>query len=102
MYFSIYCCSLWTTPIKRTSSLKIAHNDALRIIFGLPRYARASENFVSRNLNNIDFVLRNSVYSLMKRLESSENTILWTIVNSVAFKNSKLYLLWNSLLYVDH
>src|SRR5665811_2012214 len=75
-YFSnIYCCSLWQRQIGKSHSVRVAHNDALRIIFGIPRYSSASENFVDLNLQNIDHVLKNSVNSLQQRLKGTKNKI---------------------------
>jgi len=95
-YFScIYCCSLWETVITKSHPLRVAHNDAMRIIFGIPRYSSATEAFVNNRIGNIDFVLRNMIYSFKLRLISCENRLVTTI------DNNGLNNIWNSYLFVD-
>jgi len=103
-YFdSIYCCSLWNKIIKKNSSVRIAHNDALRIIFGLSRWCSASEAFVSRGIGNINYVIRKSVYSLRTRASESSNNLINTIMKC-KFKDKtscKLSKLWDDILYTN-
>jgi len=97
-YFSsIYCCSLWNLKINSSHVMRIAHNDALRLIFGLPRYTSAKTAFVNLGLNNIDYVLRNSIYSLMRRNDESSNGIITNIAN--CFNACSLYKIWKYYLF---
>jgi len=100
---TVYCCSLWNITLNRTSKKKVAHNDALRILFGIPRYTSASEAFVTRGIDNIDSIIRKSVFSLLTRISLSKNDILNTIYNN-KFKFcpvSSLAKLWVKVLYVN-
>ena len=45
---TMYCSALWFNSTKTTlTKLKIAHNDSLRRLLGLPKYNSASEMFVN-------------------------------------------------------
>jgi len=104
-YFgNIYCCSVWNKIIKRNDSIRVAHNDALRIIFGLNRRCSASEAFVSRGIGNINFVIRRCVYSLKIRATESSNNLIRTIMYNKfnSLTNSKLHKLWNDILYANN
>jgi len=95
-YFSsIYCCSLWLNVITKSHSARVAHNDALRIIFGIPRFSSASDAFVANRIGNIDYVLRTAMYSLKQRICATDNILLSTI------DNKDLSAIWNSYLYVN-
>lgn len=98
---TIYCCSTWNRDINKRHFVHVAHNNALRIVFNLPRRCSASGNFVQRRLNNLLVVLRCSAFSVQQRLSESENMIVRAIYNYSFLGDTKckLFYVWNKLLY---
>ena len=82
-YFSnLYCSILWCDCFKTAlKTLRIAYNNSLRKLLGIPKYNSASEMFVCLNFLSFD-ELRKYVYSFRKRLVSSQNCILISIRSS--------------------
>ena len=78
---SFYCCSLWW---KHTSSslhkLKMAFNRVYRNLMNLARDSSIRTNLVNDHLPSFDSIIRNAVYSLYSRLESSSNTIVKSVL----------------------
>ena len=76
--------------------LKVAYNDALRIVLKIPRGGgSASEMFMSNNVPTFNAVLRNVMYSFMCRLTGSLNTIIVSLTDSSCFWKH-----WTRSLYV--
>ena len=89
--FKVYCYqlyggSLWfnynTSALKK---LKIGYNNAARILLGYDRRSSASSMFVSNRLDTFDAVMRKQMYSLMKRISNSENTVILKVRNAMYF-----------------
>ena len=96
---TVYCGSLWSSFTMATyKKLKVCHNDILRRLLGVPRWASASATFVQAGLNNIDVILRKDSCSLRTRILQSQNEILKAIYFSHRFKHSKLYARWISII----
>ena len=70
--FRAYCTPLYTAPLwvkyKKESlrKLKVAYNDALRILLKKPRGSSASQLFCNSGLNTFQALLRNFIYSFKK------------------------------------
>jgi hypothetical protein len=100
-FSSIYCSSLWLYDVKKHDPIRVAYNNALRIIFNLKRSCSASEAFVSRRIGNFDFVLRKSAFSMKTRISDSDNVIINTIKCYLFETNEcELARIWNNLLFV--
>ncbi len=100
-YFSsLYCCSLWV-PYKKDimEKVKVAYNDAFRMLFGYSRRSSASKMFCENNMKDFQAVRRGAAYSLLDRLANSENCILKVIVNSDFFTSSSISYEWKSILF---
>ena len=73
---SFYSSSFWhnyySFSIRR---LRVAYNDAFRMIHGLPRHTRASVQQISFDVLNFDAVIRKSLFNFVKRCRAS--TYLW-------------------------
>lgn len=54
--------------------IKVCHNNIFRNLLGIPRFHSASL-FVSNRVDNIDVLIRRSIFSLTCRVESSTNTL---------------------------
>ena len=56
-------------------NLKVAYNNSLRILLGLPSHNSASGMFVNLNIPSFRELLRKYVYNFRNRLETSDNVI---------------------------
>lgn len=98
-FSNIYCSSLWL-PIKKCQlqSVKVAYNDAFRILFKYSRRCSATNMFAQHRIPDFDAVRRRSSFSLASRLAVTANPILKFIFSSKIFLKSSLYDTWSSIL----
>ena len=61
--------------------LRVAYNDAMRILLKIPRGGSASQMFVTAGVSTFHALLRNLMFKFMKRLEESRNGIIVVLVN---------------------
>ena len=108
--FRSYCTPLYTSQLwwdyTKTSyqKLNVAYNDALRILLNIPRYTSASHMFVSCDLPTLDALRRNLIFSFVKRLDISENSLVKELVNqnnSDIRLTSRIWKHWLSCLYMN-
>ena len=79
----MYCSALWFNSTKTAlTKLKIAYNNSLRRLLGLPKYNSASEMFVNLGILSFGELLRTFVFSLKKRITVSQNSCPQSIYNS--------------------
>lgn len=99
-FSNIYCNSVWV-PVRKVllKNVKVAYNDACRIVFGKSRRSSASEMFCELCLNDFNAMRRSSAYSLLQRLAESNNLILNSLVNSNVFSKSSISNEWKHLLF---
>ena len=72
-----YCPFLWNDYKKSTfGKIRVACNNAYRIIFGLPKQSSASAMYAAHNICNFETMLRKNIYGFMQRMDHSTNTIL--------------------------
>ena len=97
---SFYCTSLWTV-YKRASlqALHVAHNNVLRLLFHLPRIGSISGHFVSQGIPNFLVLRRKLIYSMYKRVLSSQNTLIYTLANVNHFMYTRIYKEWVDTLF---
>ena len=57
-------------------NLKLAYNNSLRRLLGLPNHNSASDMFVKLNIHSFRELLRKYVYSFRGRLKISDNIII--------------------------
>ena len=80
---TMYCSALWFNSTKTAlTKLKIAYNNSLRRLLGLPKYNSASEMFVNLGILLFGELLRKSVFSLKTRISVSHNSCLQSVYNS--------------------
>ena len=71
--FKAYCTPLYTAHFwcryskSKYNKLRVAYNDALRILLRLPRCTSASQLFVNSGVPTLNALLRNLMYSFMMR-----------------------------------
>ena len=102
--FKTYCCNLYCAPFWYDSTkaamknLKVAYNNSLRRLLGLPSHNSASGMFVNLNIPSFGELLRKYVYSFRNRLESSENSIIRGIYLSQFLLQSGIWVWWRDIL----
>ena len=89
--FKTYCCNLYCAPFWYDSTktamknLKVAYNNSLRRLLGLPSHNSASSMFVNLNIPSFGELLRKYVYNFRNRLETSDNVISLILHFSLAY-----------------
>ena len=73
MYYSIFWYICTVTVMER---LRIAYNNSLCRLLGIPKHNSASAMFVQLNIKSFGELMRNNIYSFMNRLQCSSNLIL--------------------------
>ena len=95
----MYCSTLWynctVTAMKR---LRIAYNNSLRRLLGIPKHNSASGMFVQLNIKSFGELMRNNIYSFMNRLQCSSNLILSSICKSTVPLHSNILTWWHDVL----
>ena len=90
---NMYCSTLWyictVTAMKR---LRIAYNNSLRRLLGIPKHNSASEMFVQLNIKSFGELMRNNIYSFMNRLQCS------SICKSTVPLHSNIWTWWHDVL----
>ena len=81
---SLYGSSLWhnynSYAIRR---LRVAYNDAFRMIHGLPRHTSASVQQILFNVYTFDALIRKSLFSFVKRCCASPNLWINALMSSM-------------------
>ena len=100
--YNVYGISLWASyRVHSYVKVKVAHNDIFRNLMNVHRSESASQLFANQNVNNLDVICRNAMYSLMQRLLGSSNAIVQEICNSQVRVHSKIWKRWAVALGVD-
>ena len=101
-FSSIYACGLWCTyKVASFSKIKVSHNDIFRSLLNVNRGESASTLFVQHQVNNIDVVMRVCYMSLLRRVLSSENKLVASLVRSEVRIHSRLWHRWGVALGRD-
>ena len=102
--FKTYCCNLYCAPFWYDSTktamknLKVAYNNSLRRLLGLPSHNSASSMFVNLNIPSFGEFLRKYVYNFRNRLETSDNVIIRGIYLSLITFQSGIWDWWRDIL----
>ena len=98
---TMYCSALWFNSTKTAlTKLKIAYNNSLRSLLGLPKYNSASEMFVNLGIHSFGELLRKFVFSRKTRISVSHNSCLQSIDNSEIPLFSKFWAWWDVILTI--
>ena len=102
--FKTYCCNLYCAPFWYDSTktamknLKVAYNNSLRRLLGLPSHNSASSVFVNLNIPSFGELLRKYVYNFRNRLGTSDNVIIRGIYLSHITFRSGIWDWWPDIL----
>ena len=100
--YNVYCCALWSSfKLNSYHKVRVAHNDIFRTLMNVPRFHSASALFAANSTNNLDAIVRNSMYSLIRRLLSSNNVIVQAVCRSGVRVHSRMWQRWSQALGVD-
>ena len=101
----LYTAHLWSNyKVKSMRKLRVAYNDAMRLLLRVPRWHSASQLFTSVGVPTCEALLRQLMYNFMKRLEVSTNSIIVGLTNptkSCYRVTSKLRKHWFSSLLLS-
>ena len=79
-------------------NLKVAYNNSLRRLLGLPSHNSASVMFVNLNIPSFGELLRKYVYNFRNRLETSDTVIIRGIYLSHITFQSGIWYWWRDIL----
>jgi hypothetical protein len=98
---NLYCGALWSnysqTDLK---ALNVCYNNAYRWLIGQSRPYSASTMFVTNRVQTFAALLRGTMSSLKKRVESSQNAVICQIRDTTVYVLSKCVGLWHKQLYM--
>jgi len=88
--FKAYC-QLWSSSFQFSlNKLKVAYNDAFRLLLSEPRWCSASSLFVCHNVPTFDALIRKLIYALWCSCHNSSNVL----VDKLLVSESKLFKRW--------
>ena len=99
---SVYCgyTCIWSDYKKTTySKLRVAFNNVYKRVLGLSYRSSARTMYTTHNINNMEPLLKRSIYSFIERLMDSSNMIINTLMNSWYIRFN-IWEFWNSKLYL--
>ena len=97
-YASQLWCNYSTSAINR---LKVAYNDAYRILHGMPRYHSARESQIYYNIDSFYALQRKITYKFVERCHLSQNLWLKMLMSSDCFNDSVYYDHYRGILFVN-
>ena len=106
LQFMSYCGSMYTAFLwcdftqRKYRQLEVAYNNVFRRFLGYDKYCSASSMFVENRTDGFDARVRKLVYGFRERLQISANSLIETIINSSAWRSSRLLNLWEKYLYL--
>jgi len=100
---NMYLCALWINFRKSVfNSVRVAYNNAFRVLFGLKRSCSASEMFVYNNVPGFKDMIRKQIFSLKSRIELAHNKIIIIFVNSDFYLHSNILRSWTRCLFTGN
>ena len=108
--FRAYCTPLYTAHLwcnhskAKMNNIKVAYNDALRILLKYPKWESASKMFVNCNVPTFQALLRNVMFKFMCRLIDSRNGIIISLTDPTQSETryfSSFWKYWNQHVYVE-
>ena len=99
--YSLYCASLWSNYKNETyQRLRVNYNNIMRRLMGVPLYSSASFLFGSNGVKTLNELIRTSQYSIMKRIETSPNTLIQLLHRSDIMQKSNIIQRWHNSLFL--
>ena len=97
--YSIYTSSVWWNyNLYAIKKVRIAYNDALRMMLNVPRYSSASLLFVTHRIHTFDALVRHLLARFIRRLDICSNTLVNAICRSDLRWCSRIRRFWRRLL----
>ena len=97
----VYGCQLWCKFRKESfNRLRVAYNNALRLLLNVPPWSSASDLFVKHGATSFHSLIHLQQYSLLRSLVNSENVNVKSFVESDRFFQSPLMSKWRTDLYI--
>ena len=93
-------CVLFKTYMYTMSQFVVSYNNIFRMLFKQPMYCSASNMFVSKNICSLPEIRRISCYSLLQRINTSDNALMVSYLTSCAVKLSTILKIWNKYVYM--
>ena len=98
---TMYTSSLWCKFKKQSlKSVNVAYNNSFRILHHLPSRCSASFMFVSNHIKSFNELTRSSIFSLLRRLQDSENPLFVNYFYTDIHFRSPMFKYWTTQLYV--
>ena len=94
---SIYCSSLWNLTASQEQKIKVAYNNAFRIICNFRKDCSATEMFRENQVRNFLDVRKVAIYSLLGRNLNSKNQLIDFIAYSSIHGESNLSESWKKI-----
>ena len=87
--------------VKKTTinRLRVAYNNCLRKLLGLPRSCSASAMCVYNSIPSFGELCRKSIYNFIQRIQSSTNVLVSSVCNTFIYR-SALWQHWAGQLYL--
>ena len=99
--YSMYTMSLWSNYSNTTyRKFVVSYNNIFRMLFKQPMYCSASNMFVSKNICSLPEIRRISCYSLLQRINTSDNALMVSYLTTCAVKLSTILKIWNKYVYM--
>jgi len=96
----IYGCPLWSAMFKYSyNNLRVAYNDACRLLLKESRWCSASKLFVLHSVMSFDAMIRKLVYSFWTSLRCCDNAVVYSSLNSDTFDCSQTVGRWYTILF---
>ena len=98
---NLYCSALWEThKAINFKQLMVAYNNVFRYLYGIRGVHSISQIFTNLGVDGFGALYRKSVFSILSRISTCDNSLVQTIYGSMYFiYRSKLFKTWQSALY---
>ena len=98
--YPLYTCSLWAKfRLSSINKLRVAYNNMLRKLIGVPQWHSARTLFVNLGVRSFYENVRITSYSLVRRLFACNNSIVQTMLHSDCFVHSAIRSSWSNNLF---
>ena len=97
---NLYCSHLWgTSTITAFKRVRVAYNNAYRILFNHDKYCSASLMFVSNDVFSFEALIRKNIFNFMCRLNDCENILVKIVSNPTFLYSFNIGKRWREVLY---
>ena len=106
MLFKTYCCNMYCSNLwtkfyaKSFNNIRWAFKRVYRYFMNLKRDSSISMSMVENRVNVFDVIVRNYICKFMLRLNHCDNLIVKTLVNSLFYSGSTVYVKWCNMIYL--